>query len=316
MIHFLRNLFVFLVITLLSVVIFIFLVHATVAYISDFELPHDTELVIIGHSHPECAFDDSKLRGAVNLSSSGEAYFYSYLKLKNILAANELQNVFIEFTNNSLAGKMNEWTWGLEKMSAFVPLYYPFMSWRERFYLGDMNPQDFILALSTSTRNNLTRILSGDFALVPRFGSFKPLVESKVEDFRNIPPLELRELFDHSGYSALNLAFLDSIVLLCREQEINLYFVRSPQHHALPRDNEDLLLSIKDIRYPNIPFLDFDRFPLGDSAYADLAHLNAVGAGEFSGWLHQALESGLLTKEDPAAWLKDELFTRDNSASQ
>ena len=37
----------------------------------------DNESIILGHSQPECAFNDSLIPGFNNVSESGEPYFYT-----------------------------------------------------------------------------------------------------------------------------------------------------------------------------------------------------------------------------------------------
>src|SRR4051812_42187597 len=65
------------------------------------EIQRSSKYIILGHSHPECAFNDSLISGFSNFASSGESYFYTYFKLKNITERNRnIEAVFIEFSNN------------------------------------------------------------------------------------------------------------------------------------------------------------------------------------------------------------------------
>lgn len=69
--------------------------------------------IIIGHSHAEGAYIDSLLPNTVNMAQSGESYFYSYIKLRKLLEANNnIRRVMIEVTNNNLEKEMDEWTFG------------------------------------------------------------------------------------------------------------------------------------------------------------------------------------------------------------
>ena len=45
-------------------------------------------------------------------------------------------------------------------------------------------------------------------------------------------------------------------------------------------------------------FLDFKEYPLTNSEFADLVHLNYNGAKIFSIWFNELLEKGILTKEN------------------
>ena len=51
-------------------------------------LPDEKKYVFLGHSHAQAAYNDKLIDSAFNLASSGEAYFYTYVKLNKILEDN------------------------------------------------------------------------------------------------------------------------------------------------------------------------------------------------------------------------------------
>jgi len=72
-----------------------------------FKLPNKINYLILGHSHPECNFNDSLIDNTKNLAQSGELYFYTYLKTRKILADNkQVKAIFLEFTNNEIINNM------------------------------------------------------------------------------------------------------------------------------------------------------------------------------------------------------------------
>src|SRR5690554_8088243 len=85
----------------------IVLINASLSFIerkySDFKLDEHPKYIVVGHSHPECAFNDSLIPELKNISHSGESYFYSYFKTKQVVQQNtSIEVVFIEFTNNQI----------------------------------------------------------------------------------------------------------------------------------------------------------------------------------------------------------------------
>ncbi len=103
---------------------------------ANFQLLSTTENVLFGHSHSECAFNDSLITNFKNLSNSGESYFYILPKVKNIVSQNpQIKNVFIEFTNNQITTNMNNWIWGEKLMSSRLTLHSPFMNSEDHFVL-------------------------------------------------------------------------------------------------------------------------------------------------------------------------------------
>ena len=83
----------------LTIVIYVVLIFTTTRIIGtkvSFVLPDTVDKIVLGHSHPECALNDSLVPGLANFSNSGEAYFYAYYKLKKILDQNKnIKTVFI-----------------------------------------------------------------------------------------------------------------------------------------------------------------------------------------------------------------------------
>ena len=55
---------------------------------ANFKLDKNDEMIVVGHSHPECAYNDSLIPSLKNLANSGESYFYTLQKLKKIVPAN------------------------------------------------------------------------------------------------------------------------------------------------------------------------------------------------------------------------------------
>src|SRR5688572_3458168 len=97
-----------------------------------FRLPADAKYLVVGHSHPECAFNDSLVPGLVNLANSGEAYIYTSIKAQKMLAENpHIKTLFIEYSNNQVNARMDEWTWGDEFMPSKVSKYGAIMSGEE-----------------------------------------------------------------------------------------------------------------------------------------------------------------------------------------
>ena len=49
---------------------------------ANFKIGTTSKYLILGHSHPQTAFNDSLIPDFLNKAQSGEAYFYTYLKAK------------------------------------------------------------------------------------------------------------------------------------------------------------------------------------------------------------------------------------------
>jgi hypothetical protein len=253
---------------------------------ADLKLSSDINYIVIGNSHAECAFNDSLISNFKNIASSGESYFYSYIKLKNVLGQNkQITKVFVEFTNLSIASTNDRWIWDKEYMNSRVASFSPFIEWEESSLLLRKNFVEFFNSQSVAMRANTDRILLGDFDYVEGLGGYSSLTKSAVDSL--ILAIEKPEKIAAKTQmpSIYGLAYLKEIVNLCKSNNVEVVFVRSPQHRLCNHlKNEKLLQKIKASQFKDIEFLDFNNFELANSEFADFEHLNYLGSTIFSKW--------------------------------
>lgn len=265
------------------------------AYVSKsrFALSSDVTAVVLGHSHPECAVNDELLNSTVNLASSGEAYFYTYQKLKRVIKDNpQINRVFLEFTNNHVLPIMEEWTFGEEKLSYHLPKYLPFVS---KDYLSTFTERAFDPlsgAFLKSSRENLFRVFSGDYDLSDEIGGFNSL--SHVLDLEVLPSESEHDEYDITNVPEFNLLMLDSILNLTDKNGIEVIGLRSPQHTLIHDiENEVVYQSVRAEKFKGRKFWDFGQMNLPDNSFADLGHLNATGASTYTQAIQKRIGSEL-----------------------
>ena len=71
--------------------------------------------------------------------------------------------------------------------------------------------------------------------------------------------------------------------------------------------NEKKYQSLRELKYSDIEYLDFSKFPLNNNEFGDLEHLNYKGAKKFSIWFNIMLAKGLLNKNDKQRIINTEL---------
>lgn len=231
----------------IGILSFIFFIHFTIKHTSKFNIPKKKTYLILGHSHPSFAFNDDLLPNFKNLSKSGESYFNTYQKIKEVIPNNNIKTVFIEYSNNLIDKNMDEWIWGYEKMNAYFPWHSSFMEKDDMLFLYKKNTQGFINSISISTRNNLTRILCLDFiTLDNRYGGHS---ESKISDVKKLIKkrnnTNINDTNETQEISIENLIYLEKIINYCSINNITVFLIRSPQHKYFPKENEKLLYSLK-----------------------------------------------------------------------
>lgn len=142
--------------SLLLAILFIyeFSTSAIIQSKASFNLSPQAGIIVMGHSHPQCAFNDSLISQLKNVSISGEAYLYTFTKARQILQHNQnIHTVFIEFSNGQLVEKMDDWTWDDKHLKAAYVSLSPFIGFREKWLLLNKNTSGFMSAFSLSSKS-------------------------------------------------------------------------------------------------------------------------------------------------------------------
>ncbi len=247
---------------------------------SHWRLEPQAQWVILGHSHAECGFMDTLDPKLVNLAQSGESYFYTWQKLKVLLTHNpHITDIFLEFTNNQIDPEMDAWIWSDKYIQYRYPLYAPYINASDALYLARHNMSGYLVAFTSAIKENALTILNGGVQDWERYGGFLGLDKVLTEDGgARFDAVGLPDEEDRVRYSDANLRYLERIVSECDKAQIRLHLLRSPQHPRYALTNEAAYQSIREQRFPDVPYLDYGQFPLADTLYADVEHLNQAGA--------------------------------------
>jgi hypothetical protein len=292
---FIKKIIIFLLLAIIMIIALVVGSNYIIKSQSSFKVNDDITNLVIGHSHSQCSVNDSILNNSINLSASGESYFYNYQKLKKVVGDNkQIKNVFIEFANNHVDSVMDDWTWGYDKMSYYLPFYSPFMDTEDFNLLLEHNSTDLLACYSIATRKHLYRVFGGDFDMADDIGSFTDSKLSKVDELIADNNYNSSISKSHS-LSETNLIYLRKMIDFCRKHNIKVFLIRSPQH-SLYADliNESIYQNVKNTRFSDVDLLDFDTMKFPNSYYLDLHHLNYYGAEQFSTLFNNLIENNLL----------------------
>lgn len=296
---FIKKIIIFLSLAILVLIVVVIGSNYIVKTQSSFKIDQNKTKLVVGHSHSQCAVNDSILENTINLSASGESYFYNYQKLKKVISDNNhINTVFIEFANNHVDSLMDDWTWGFEKMSYYLPYYSPYLNSGDFNLLFDHNSTDLFASYSIATRKHLYRIASLDFDLIDDIGSFTGSKQSKVDELISKNKFNSSISKSHT-LSQTNLSYLRKMIDLCREKNVSVFLIRSPQH-SLYADlsNEATYQNVLKTQFNDVDLLDFDAMKFPNSYYLDLHHLNYKGAKQFSTLFNNLVKTNLLESEN------------------
>ncbi len=278
---------------------------------SDFKLDSNPKYLVLGHSHPACAFNDSIIKNLKNLSYPRESYFYTYFKTQKTLEQNpSIEVVFIEFTNNQIDSTMNDWIWGDENIGFFYSTYSPFMGISDKMLLAENNISGYYNAVSLSFKHNLLRLIKRDFLYRREIGGYWYLNKNETDSLaglikENNFPIHKNEI------SQTNLNWLSKLIKYCKEKHKRVILIRSPQHEKYSEfPNETIYQEIRKKDFSSTEYLDFSKFPLPNSEFGDLDHLNYKGAIIFSNWFAHLLSENILEKDNKQAFIDEEINAR------
>ena len=285
---------VFLTISIVAIMLIASIPRYLIKKKSSFKLNENITTVVFGHSHPECAFNDSLIANFKNLASSGESYFYNYQKIKKVIPDNpKIETVILEFSNDQINKEMDEWIWGYDKMNYHLPIYSAFMDKEDYLILFNNNSTDLMACTSVSFKKNLFRVLKSDYNYTDEIGGFKWLDRNQLETKNTQNNLDLINI------STVNLEYLRKIIEYCRNQNVTVYLSRSPQHKDfVGLKNENLFQKIRNEQFSDVEFLDFSTFLVPNEYFADFGHLNHKGAEIFSKFISKLFKNGLLESEN------------------
>jgi hypothetical protein len=263
------------------------------------------KILFLGHSHPEEAINDSIIVSSRNFARGGEHNFYTFLKARKLIESNKnVKFVFLEFTNNQLSNNMIKWITDYDKTAVFFPNYTSAMNWEDHLFLFKKKQINYLKIQQNIFFNNINFLINRERNVLSRrdWGGFYANKRQKVAAILNSQlksgSIKINDL--NFELDDTNLIFIDKIKELCENKGVKLFLIRSPQHSKYKfYDNEAILQKIKETRYSDIPFLDFNNFPLNNSEFADLEHLNYKGATKFSLFFNKLITDGLLDSNDP-----------------
>lgn len=275
---------------------------------ADFRLKTNPSYIVLGHSHPTYAFNDSLIKDFVNISQPGESYFNTYFKTKQIIESNPtVEVVFIEFSNNQIHEIMNDWTWVKEYMRFGFSRYSPFMDYSHKALLAKHNVIGFLNSIAWAIQTNTQRIMTNDFEYIKDIGGHEYLDRSLPDSLMNSTAVA-DSISDPLKVSHVNLIYLEKIVNYVKERGKQVILIRSPVHKKYPYySNENLYQEIKNRKFSHIEYLDFTKFPLEQAEFADFGHLNHKGAAKFSSWFSNLLQNGLLDCNHKQVVVKKEI---------
>lgn len=309
--RFIKRIFVFSLLTFIMLIGIIVSSNILINKDSNFSIDKNYAHIVLGHSHPEEAFNDSVIQKTKNFARGGEHYFYTYLKAKKIIESNpNVKVVFLELTNNQISTDMTKWIEDTQKNLVNIPNFAPVMTFEDHSFLIKQNPWSCFKSQEMVIKNNLNFLLYRKKNILDQrdWGGFYANPRQKVDSIIKSNEKQKKLNSTKIVVDTTNLPFVDKIASICKKRGIQLFLIRSPQHPKyIYCENEEQLQKILKTRYSQLFYLDFENFYLLNDDYADLEHLNYKGAKKFSLFFDALLKKGLIQSPNPEQLVIDEI---------
>jgi hypothetical protein len=271
----------------------ILIIGVTIIIVSNasFKLPANKNILVLGDSHTECAIDDHIFSRCINVAGSGTAYLYTYCKLRKFLNENaNIDTVLLSFHWGSLISSADDkWMFNDEVISSKLSRYVTFMD-KEELLLYKCNGTAFKAILQLPV-NNLKAIYHffKQYGKVNyknlSIGGYYRLDRDKLH--KSINNYDNSRSTDIGKYQKI---YLLKIVDLCKSKNVKLILINTPTYNATHYGHLIWLQDYHNTYLHDTEYLDFSEFPLPDSCYGDIEHLNYKGAEIFSHYLDKELK--------------------------
>lgn len=266
-------------------------------------------IVFAGDSNIESAINDSLVTNSINIAQSGEAFLYSYIKLRSLLEYNnQIDTVFIGLSLHNLLSETEElWLFSDEYVIEKIKSYNYLLNNSEKYLIFTHNPMAYVKGLlksvsdffSISFRNFSSKSISKG---ISGFGGYEFLVRDELqEDIKLQERIKMNlstELPINKGL--LQERYLKMISLLCQQRSVKLIYINTPKYKysQIPKywfkyinvnkEDNTLLNSVLN-QLPIDSLLDFSLLIQADSCFSDILHLNYKGAKIFSQFMNTKL---------------------------
>lgn len=287
--------FVFVIIKFLGILLTtaIFLVGAEIYIVMNqgIKISPNKNILVLGDSHTECSINDEVMPRVANFSESGSTYYYSFIKLKEIVRVNkQIDTLILSFHFGSL-DKDNEKEFLYNESYNFerLPKFIPFLNKDDL-----LNYYDKIILIKSILNSPaqyfpfiISKLKRGNFQIGRmKLGAFSASDRNKLNEDIQIRKsrgtLKLKK-----DFSEVELKLLTQIKWFCNENKVCLILLNTPVYRAEQYTDVSFYYKFKTDNENDFQFLDLNQFNPGAEGFGDISHLNKSGALIFSNELNR-----------------------------
>lgn len=269
---FLRQIFIFFAIPFGVLIVLLFsLNYINNKAIADYKTDAGVQSLFMGDSHTECAINTALLPDAANLSQSSESLLFTYFKLKNILQNNPaIKKVYLGFSYHNISSYADEFTYGQYAYDV-ASRYFFILPLEQKKEIIQHNPKLLPKFLGKLLINGFNTLIE-EKENYSFLGSYKNEYKNIVASKKSMDYRISQQFYEHGkqrGFSAVNIMYLNKVILLCKEKNIELVLLKTPLHDyyksKVPLEFIKKYDSLNNLN--KLKLIDFSNLILNDSCY-------------------------------------------------
>ncbi len=278
----------FCIVVVVALVLGIYLLESGVV---TFDLPSNKTILVVGNSFTECSINDNILTNVSNMSQSGEGYFYSYLKVKQILKRNpQIDTLVIGYSYECLSKSREAWFGSTNFIRSKVPSYFFLFDSDDLWSMFTTNPYDLLYSVPRSIHIGLVATIK--YALsnqsMSSWGGYLFIEEEELEQARALYIADKKN--DPVEFSPIQKKYLVKIFNLASSYDVKVILLATPIHPILESGlakYKDHYYSFAEQQLHGAVLINHSSFDIPESGYYDLEHINHKGATLYSEYIKQ-----------------------------
>lgn len=252
--------------------------------ILNYKIPSDKHIVFMGNSQLETSVDDSDWKGVINLAQSAKQYKMMRIDLENLISQNpQIDTVFLVVSPFSIRESDADRSYEDLTYMESISYYAPYLSMNDLEELPVIAPfvKDFVFF--------------GCFKYLPKHQKCGAYLYNTRDDMKQDQKkhkegrkLERENIQNGDEITKLELA---RIADLCESHNIKLIYISTPNYDAANKyDLPHFRAQVQELQKKlHADFWDYVDYPLPDSCFSDMTHLNYKGAAVYTDILKQRL---------------------------
>lgn len=198
--------------------------------INDYISLIDKKFVFIGDSHIQNGINDELINSGINFSQNGESYYFSYQKLKRIIALNKMvKTVFLGFSYHSLSSYYDDYVFG-KYNNEISSRYFFILPASEKVKFIECNLGDEMLFLKNIFEKGIVNVIrqKDKYSFLGYYQNGFHNVQSRKTSMDKRIHLQFFNETKIADFSNVNINYLNKIIVLCKQNNIDLIVLNTP----------------------------------------------------------------------------------------